>query len=118
MTFDDSDLLLRVELLPAEPPTMRFVVAGELDLAGAGRLSLALDSVPDHTAAVLDLSQVDFIDTSGLRVLLQCRSERRTVVERPSPAVVRLCDLAAVPQLLERPDGSDAHGGARAGSPV
>jgi len=52
---------------------------GELDLAGAPELEKALatlDDEPDVHAIVLDLSAVEFMDSSGLRAVVQ--ADRRT----------------------------------------
>jgi anti-anti-sigma factor len=47
---------------------------GELDLATAPALELALDgALADALRVVLDLRELDFIDSSGLRTLLSAR---------------------------------------------
>jgi len=47
-------------------------VAGEIDLAVAGRFAEELDSLVggDHGSSVVDLSAVEFIDSSGLGALV------------------------------------------------
>jgi len=56
--------------------TLRGTVVGELDLLTepelVGAFGAALDS-GSATASVLDVRQVGFIDSSGLRALLLCR---------------------------------------------
>jgi len=50
------------------------VPRGELDLATAPALELALDGALDEALrVVLDLRELDFIDSSGLRTLLSAR---------------------------------------------
>lgn len=50
------------------------VPRGELDLATAPALELALDDALDEALrVVLDLRELDFIDSSGLRTLLTAR---------------------------------------------
>ena len=82
----------------------RIVVAGELDVASAeelrtvGRRALA---EPDCTRLVLDLSAVDFIDSSGISALVELRN--LTVAKQiglelhdPSPRVVEVLRLTAL----------------------
>jgi len=87
--------------------TLRGAISGELDLATAPRLIAAFDAALntaalDHAGGVvLDLTAVGFIDSSGLRALLQSRdicAARElpfalTVTDGP---VTRLLDLAGV----------------------
>ena len=69
---------------------------GELDLAFAGELSARLAELRDRgEPVILDLDQLEFIDSGGLRVLLQAAQESREGewsfrVTRGSAAVVRL----------------------------
>ena len=69
----------------------------ELDLVGAPRLLLALPT--DGTAPlVLDLASVGFMDSSGLRALLEARQAcldagRTFAIARPSAAVKRVLEL-------------------------
>lgn len=54
-------------------PVPRLV--GELDLSTAGAVRRPLlDAARDRPSAVLDLSEVTFVDVSGLNVLLDVRS--------------------------------------------
>jgi anti-sigma B factor antagonist len=79
--------------------------AGELDLAGAPRLRRAAErSARDarDLPVVLDLSQVSFIDSTGVRALLDIRElagGRPVVLLTPSPTVARVLDLT---QLRDR----------------
>jgi anti-sigma B factor antagonist len=74
-------------------------VAGEVDASTAGALSRCLRSAQDERATlVLDLSDVCFLDSSGLRVLLD--ASRAAVdtgwpffIVRPSSTVRRLIGL-------------------------
>jgi len=82
---------------------MRITVSGELDIATAPQLR-------EHTSrqlaeptelVVLDLTDVSFIDTSGLYVLVDAAAQddgRLRVV--PSPVCLRLFDLAGVRDRL------------------
>ena len=51
---------------------LRLTMIGELDLAVADRLSAHLDQLSsDRTRVRLDLSRLEFIDSSGIRVLIR-----------------------------------------------
>ena len=86
------------------------VAVGELDLVGAPRLLAAL---PDQgtTPVVLDLASVGFMDSSGLRSLLEARQAcidagRPFALSRPSEQVLRvleLVDLSSEFEVVERP---------------
>ena len=57
------------------------------------------------TEVVIDCSNVEFIDSSGLRVLLEAREVRapyggRVVLRGPTPAVSRLLELTSTTDLF------------------
>jgi anti-anti-sigma factor len=58
-----------------ERPELVIAVRGELDLATAPMLRDAFASADreDEAVAVVDLTEVGFLDSSGLRVLAQCQ---------------------------------------------
>jgi anti-anti-sigma factor len=81
---------------------------GELDMAGTDRLRVALEQAeePPSGLLVLDLSKLDFIDSTGLEVLLRAArrahdSGRRLIVARPSRYVRRLLEMTAIDQALD-----------------
>jgi anti-anti-sigma factor len=67
----------------------RLALAGELDLASAPKLARAVASAIAAGArrVILDLRQLDFIDASGLHVLMQARERSREAG----------CEFAVVP---------------------
>jgi anti-sigma B factor antagonist len=76
---------------------------GELDLVGAPRLQGEIEShtVDAADIVVLDLDDVQFIDSAGLRVILAAHERaverrRRLVLTRGSPQVQRLLSIAGV----------------------
>jgi anti-sigma B factor antagonist len=75
---------------------------GQLDLAAAPNLERRLDALPlARTDVRLDLSELSFIDSAGLSVLLRLanRAEdhgRRVTLVRPRPEVARLLWLVDV----------------------
>jgi anti-anti-sigma factor len=81
---------------------------GELDMSGTERLRAALEQAeePPNGLLVLDLSQLDFIDSTGLEVLLRAARRardagRRLIVARPSRYVRRLLEMTAIDQALD-----------------
>ena len=69
-------------------------VCGEIDLENVADLRSALDELVASTDGdiVIDLSEVSYLDSTGLHELLSVRShaaalDRRLIVQRPSPAV-------------------------------
>jgi len=76
-------------------------VRGELDLATAPQLDEALGGIDPGGHVVVDLSEVGFLDSSGLAVLLQARqrlgadgAELRLVVSRPS--ILRVLEVTGL----------------------
>jgi len=90
--------------------TVLVVAEGELDLVGAPRL---LEALPEQgtTPVVLDLASVGFMDSTGLRSLLEARQAcidagRPFALSRPSDQVLRvleLVDLSREFDVVERP---------------
>ena len=81
-------------------------IRGELDIASVDELSTALDKVEAEQNVVVDLSAVDFMDSSGLAVLLRDSMRRRGAggtlqIRRPSVPVQRLLVFCCLEHLLE-----------------
>jgi anti-anti-sigma factor len=81
---------------------------GELDMATAGELRDALAAVDGPLT--LDLSALHFVDTSGLRLVLevtdQARRDGRAFAVVPGiPAVQRLFEVAGVTELVPFTEG-------------
>jgi anti-sigma B factor antagonist len=81
---------------------------GELDLSGVDRARQAIEEAEAHEAPllVLDLSELDFIDSTGLEVVLRAARRahddgRRLIVQRPSRYIKRLFELTAIDQSLD-----------------
>ena len=92
--------------------TIRFV--GELDLASAPRAETALQGLesaePAPERIVLDLREVRFLDSTGLRVILAAdsrarREGRRVQVIAGPEAVHRVFRIALLDKRLEFIDG-------------
>jgi anti-anti-sigma factor len=78
---------------------LRVRLDGELDAAAMERLaaSLAEASTPGEEI-VLDLEELDFIDSSGLRVLLNAQADAardgwNLWIANPQPPVIRLFEI-------------------------
>jgi anti-sigma B factor antagonist len=74
-------------------------VRGEIDLATADRLARALAGCDPSGLVVLDLSDVGFIDSSGLRVVMMALRDfesRLGVLFAPGSSVERLFEIAQV----------------------
>jgi anti-anti-sigma factor len=88
--------------------TVRLVASGELDIATVPRL-LELTSrqfAMNPEFLVLDLSAISFIDSSGLKAVLEAvrmYPERLRIV--PSAACLRLFDLTGVADMLPLIEG-------------
>ena len=87
--------------------TFRVAPVGELDIATAGLLERELASVAasDAAAIVLDLSGLTFIDSTGLRIVLDftdlCGDQGgRLGVIAGTPAVDRLLDIVGLRERL------------------
>lgn len=93
---------------------------GEVDIATVSVIREALDDHGlDATSLVLDCRRVEFMDTSGLQLLVQLRrrceeSGRRFAVVRGPRAVQRLLDIAGLSpilRLVDSPEEAVADGG-------
>lgn len=79
---------------------------GELDLRAAGELEAALVPLGDAARVCLDLTELEFIDSTGLEVILRAArrahdSGRRLVVQRPSRYVRKLLEVTAIDHSLD-----------------
>ena len=85
-------------------------VAGDVDLETAPALWTALEPVlMSADRLVLDLSQVTFIDSSGLGVLVRASQllgrREALVVRSPQPQARRVFQLAGIDQVVTVEDG-------------
>lgn len=116
MRFDDGTvappLPFVVRIADPEPGQVVLHLRGDLDLASVDELQAAVRGALDgHGGAnlVLDLRELRFVDSSGVRVVLDLRGERlaaggRLVLRAAGPAVRRVLSLMALDQLLELED--------------
>ena len=82
------------------------VVSGEVDASNVARLVGSLTPLPGESGEVtLDMSGVAFMDSSGLRALIDAhrraeQSLRRLMITNPSRIVLRLIDLSGLRDVL------------------
>jgi anti-sigma B factor antagonist len=101
-------------------------VTGEIDASTAGELRRhVLDGRDEGTALLLDLAEVDFIDSTGLRVLIDASSHSADTgwpffIVRPSATVLRLIALTgSAPELaMVEPSESTASRVLRRGAAI
>jgi anti-sigma B factor antagonist len=80
-------------------------LAGELDIAEVPRLEHALDgAIADSVGAfVVDLSELEFLDSSGIRLLLRARA----LLGRDDRSLVLVCPHGPVRKAIELTGVSD-----------
>jgi len=84
------------------PPT--FSLSGELDLSNAGHLVEAIQPFAiSGGEVILRLGRLDFMDSSGMRALLQIAQALgpggRLVIHSPSPAVAKVLEIVGANQF-------------------
>ncbi len=91
-----------------EGTTVRVALTGELDIAGAARVEQELERIEQDPPAtlVLDLRELAFLDSTGLRVIIAAddrarEQERRLVVVRGSATVQRIIAMTRLDERLE-----------------
>lgn len=112
----DTSALLRTGFharADAVADTVLIRVQGELDMATAPRLGQQLASALDARPAVLalDLKELTFLDSSGIRVLIAALRRANTqatrfILRSPQPSVLRSLKLTGVDQLFVIDDAS------------
>lgn len=90
-----------VEQGAARPGTLILRVLGELDLAVAGQLEEALEGADPGDRVVVDLTDCEFIDSTGLAVVLrgqqrQASSGGRLVLCNPNQQVQRVLEVSGL----------------------
>jgi len=105
---------LRVELTRDDDLALA-VVRGEIDLDSSAQLNTVLNKVEKEERILLDMSEVSFMDSSGLAVLLRQSMGRREVggalrIRNPSEPVRRLLEFCCLEHLLEGQHESEFEG--------
>jgi anti-sigma B factor antagonist len=105
-----------LELTTSEPRPGVVVIAltGELDLAFAEQVQEAIAAVPGKADLLIDLSACEFLDSTGLALLINARKEfaeagRRLILCAPGPQVARLLEVTGLDrEEIVRPSLDDA----------
>jgi anti-anti-sigma factor len=91
-----------------EGTTVRLALTGELDISGAPRVEQELERIEREAPAtiVLDLRDLAFMDSTGLRVILAAdgrarEQSRRLVIVRGSDTVQRIIEMTRLDERLE-----------------
>ena len=90
-------------------------LAGEIDAHTAPDLSARYAELPEGSGDFAnDMSGVDFMDSSGLRVIIELhqraeQASRRLVLQAPSQAVARLIEVSGLVGHLHVADGAAGH---------
>ena len=98
------DRALQVKVLTGAEP-VQVLVSGEIDLATAGQITAALAELTGHDV-IVDLSQVAFIDSSGLSSLIVAHKKITAaggtlVLRNPSPTSASLFAVTAIDTVIE-----------------
>ena len=87
---------------------VRLALTGELDIAGAARVEQELERIEREPPAtiVLDLRELAFMDSTGLRVIVAADSRareqaRRLVIVRGTDTVQRIIEMTRLDERLE-----------------
>lgn len=89
---------------------VRVLLRGALDIAGAARLDDELHGFPPGDAVLLDVREVSFIDSTGLRALLEAGRAvdgdgSPVTLIGVSPAIERLLDLTGAGSARQGAEG-------------
>jgi len=97
-----SDDLLRITVVAGPPAVV--VLQGELDFSNAATLVKALDRIPDPGDTIVDLSALEFLDSSGLTAIAtyarKALPNGRVTVVAPQAAMRRLFSVTALDTIL------------------
>jgi anti-sigma B factor antagonist len=80
-------------------------LVGELDLGTAGRVRSAFAETPASATVVVDLAELDFIDSSGLHELVVALKRQRAgggdiILRNPSGPTLRVLEIVGLTKLF------------------
>jgi anti-anti-sigma factor len=104
MSVVDDSLRVSVKSASGDAPTI-VELAGEIDISTAHLLDDAFASLSPDQRVVADLCDVEFMDSTGLRALIQFANRARESggqlsVVATHPAVLRLLEITNVAQAI------------------
>ena len=79
------------------------MLAGELDSEGARALGQRLRSLPEADVVVIDLRRLSFIDSGGLRLLVEAKKTRgdRLRIAGAAPPIAHVFETSGMAELLD-----------------
>ena len=83
-------------------------LAGELDLSTTPLLDESLNRLDRRGPVVLDLGELTFIDSHGLRALFGYAARQELIVARPHPHVARVLSLTKSDRVMRIEDTLEA----------
>jgi anti-sigma B factor antagonist len=94
-----------VSRLTIDSTDAAIIVTGELDAHTCSDLTSALEPLPGSGDIQLDVSGVEFMDSSGLRALISAHqsaeaTDRRLVIVHPGKAVARIIEISGLESHL------------------
>lgn len=83
-----------------------WTIAGEIDAHSAPSLAAALSDLPAGTRVVADFTGVTFMDSSGLRVLLDAAMQatgagKTFTISHPQAAIKRVVEISGLAEHLQ-----------------
>jgi|SRR5580698_8133144 anti-sigma B factor antagonist len=101
-TTEDPDLSIAVHV---DGPDRVVRLAGELDLNSAPALRACLADLDDSLHIVVDMTDLSFMSSSGISVLIGAYKQRATrdgtiILRNPRGTVARVLTLTGVDQVL------------------
>src|SRR3954451_6771440 len=107
--------VLTTEVVPGPVPVVR--AAGELDLSTAGRLCRSIQAAASgahRTRVMIDLTELEFCDSTGLRALIGAVREievsggKAALAVTPGGALDRLLELTGLSEFMRIADTPNA----------
>ncbi len=100
--YANEGMRLEVATGPTAPEEPVIAIGGAIDLANASELEARLDRLARETdRVVLDLSALEFLDSSGLAVLVRLHNRVADVrVVHPTPAVRRIIEITGLDEAF------------------
>jgi anti-anti-sigma factor len=103
MTGDSQEACVSVVVGTVDQGVVAVRISGEVDISNIDHVHLLVDPVTELGAeqVIFDLSDLSFIDSSGLALLLSVADKAPAVLLRsPSRAVKRVIEITGVEQRL------------------
>lgn len=113
---DDSEGLASISRSAGEGGSIVLAVRGELDVSSAADVRPAVAAALAESPAriVFDLSELRFMDSSGLALLLVAAKSVPVRLRHPGAAIVRLVELTGLSGVLRLEEGAEEETGSPA----